>query len=71
MEKKSDPASAATERANRIHRAIETLKEPSGTKGSEPQEATPMSPREFIRKRMEELDTRNEHAPSSDNPPKK
>lgn len=59
MTKKSD-AEAAAERAARLHEQIDELKGGGTTKRSDSSDteaaAPPMSPREFIQKRMRELD---------------
>jgi hypothetical protein len=59
MEKKSGADSGAAARAKRLHNQIEKLKG-GGSGGrsddSDAEKAPPNSPREFIQKRMRELD---------------
>jgi hypothetical protein len=63
MTKKSD-AEAAAARAARLHEQIEKLKDGGTSKRSDSTETEgaepPMSPREFIQKRMRELDKKKD-----------
>jgi hypothetical protein len=64
MAKKAKRTSAGAERAAALRREIERLKGASAASPSEPDEGEgakrPLSPREFINKRMAELDKKDD-----------